>query len=416
MLDMKKMGEQITSLRQRNKFTQEKLAEKLGISSQAVSKWENGNAVPGVALLLKMSELFHCPVDVILNPKSTILHSTDFNYEFTVLPRAPVADYSGTKWPKSIMFGSLFTAIKLFFGLEERRDHLNCQMNDDSEYILQSAISNICFGYSYAPAEIIRDSLLIYGLDYEMKSQQDFSEDEFIALARNQIENGYPVVIIPKEYRDVIFAVGYSDQGRVLKGLCFLDGCDDKNIQINFNQLNQCAGWYRNCCDMLILKPAGKTLSVEQACINALRNGVRLLLNTEHSGEDKMRGYGMVIYQNWTDLLKEENVREADQIYCVYPHAFIHYEDKLIIKQFLEMSMNIIPGIDKEYLALAIKQYDEIISFAYEIMMITSQLSSVPKEALKEKRSHIIERLRRSRELEEYALAYIQKAMENLSE
>ena len=80
------------------------------------------------------------------------------------------------------------------------------------------------------------------------------------------------------------------------------------------------------------------------------------------------------------------------------------------------MSMNIISGIDKEYLALAVKQYDEIISFAYEIMMIAAQLSTIPKEALKDKRSHIIERLRRSRELEEYALIYMQKALANLSD
>ena len=59
---------------------------------------------------------------------------------------------------------------------------------------------------------------------------------------------------------------------------------------------------------------------------------------------------------------------------------------------------------------------DEIISFAYEIMMIAAQLSTIPKEALKDKRSHIIERLRRSRELEEYALIYMQKALANLSD
>ena len=362
MFDAKKMGKKIAFLRQKNKYTQENLAEKLGISSQAVSKWENGNAVPNVTFLVQMADLFHCPVDAILNFESSALYAANFNYEFTILSKAPVAEYSGSKWPKSIMLGSLFTAIKLFFGLEERRNHQNCQMNDDSEYILQSAISSICFGYSYAPPEWIRDSFLIYGLDYENLSQQDFSEEEFIEVARKQIESGYPVIIIPKEYRDVIFAVGYSDQGRVLKGLCFLDGCDDKNIKIDFNQLNQCTGWYRNSCDMLILKPAGKTLSVEQACIKALHNGIRLLLNTEHSGKDKMRGYGMVIYQNWSDLLKEENVKEADQIHCLYP------------------------------------------------------LSTIPKEALKDKRSHIIERLRRSRELEEYALIYMQKALANLSD
>lgn len=42
MFDVKKMGEQIARLRKGNKYTQEQLAEKLKISPQAVSKWENG--------------------------------------------------------------------------------------------------------------------------------------------------------------------------------------------------------------------------------------------------------------------------------------------------------------------------------------------------------------------------------------
>ena len=51
MFDVKKMGEQIARLRKGNKYTQEQLAEKLKVSPQAVSKWENGNAVPEIPLL-----------------------------------------------------------------------------------------------------------------------------------------------------------------------------------------------------------------------------------------------------------------------------------------------------------------------------------------------------------------------------
>lgn len=67
MFDVKKMGEQIAHLRKGNKYTQEQLAEKLKVSSQAVSKWENGNAVPEIPLLCEMSRLFNCSVDRILD-------------------------------------------------------------------------------------------------------------------------------------------------------------------------------------------------------------------------------------------------------------------------------------------------------------------------------------------------------------
>ena len=414
MFDVKKMGEQVASLRIGHNYTQEQLAEELKVSPQAVSKWENGKAVPEVPMLCKLSRLFNCSVDRILDPSSYVLCNMDFDYEFIVKPRLPAADYSGPKWPKSISFASLFTALKLFFGLEQRRDGKNRQINDDEEYILQSAITNICFGYSYAPDECIHDSFLIYGLDYELHSQADYPEDEFISLARKQIEHGYPVIIIPKEYSDTIFAVGFSDHGRIIKGLGFLDGDDEKNARINFDHLNQYAGWYKTDCDMKTVKTSNEKMPLAKACVNALLRGITLLSNTSHCGEDKMQGHGMVIYQNWCDLLREENQNNADQIECVFPNAFIHYENKLRTKQFFELCINIIPGIDKELMALAISQYNDIISLASEIATIAHQRNSFSRESLKEKRNHIIEMLRRSREQEELALSYIQKAAENI--
>lgn len=143
MFDIKRMGKQIAHLRIGRNYTQEQLAEKLKVSPQAVSKWENGKAVPEVPMLCEISQLFNCSVDRILDPSSCVLRNMDFDYEFLVKPRVPVADYSGSEWPKSISSASLLTAVKLFFGLEQRRDIKNRQINDDEEYIFQSAIANI---------------------------------------------------------------------------------------------------------------------------------------------------------------------------------------------------------------------------------------------------------------------------------
>lgn len=161
-------------------------------------------------------------------------------------------------------------------GLEQRTDSQNRQINDDEEYILQSAITNICFGYSYGPDELIHDSFLIYGLDYEIHSKTDYSEDEFIFLAHRQIEHGYPVIIIPEDYTDTIFAVGFCDHGHILKGLGFLEGDDQKNARINFDQLNQYAGWYKADCDMIIVKPSNEKMPLAEACANALLRGISL--------------------------------------------------------------------------------------------------------------------------------------------
>jgi transcriptional regulator with XRE-family HTH domain len=68
MLDNINVGKQIANLRNQNGFTQEELAEKLGITSQAISKWENGHSLPETVLLPSLARLFNCSIDSILMP------------------------------------------------------------------------------------------------------------------------------------------------------------------------------------------------------------------------------------------------------------------------------------------------------------------------------------------------------------
>ena len=68
MLDNIGIGNQILLLRKRNGFTQEELAEKLEISAQAISKWENGHTLPETALLPLLAKLLNTSIDSILMP------------------------------------------------------------------------------------------------------------------------------------------------------------------------------------------------------------------------------------------------------------------------------------------------------------------------------------------------------------
>ena len=68
MLDHAIVGKQIASLRKQKKLTQEDLAEKLGITAQAISKWENGHTLPETILLPILAKLLSCTIDAILMP------------------------------------------------------------------------------------------------------------------------------------------------------------------------------------------------------------------------------------------------------------------------------------------------------------------------------------------------------------
>ena len=50
-------------LRAQRNFTQERLAMLLGVSRQAISKWESGKAYPEMDKLLMMCDLFGCTLD-----------------------------------------------------------------------------------------------------------------------------------------------------------------------------------------------------------------------------------------------------------------------------------------------------------------------------------------------------------------
>ena len=65
MLDYKKTGTFLASKRKQAQMTQADVAQKLGVSFQAVSKWENGT-LPNVELLSDLARLFGITVDEIL--------------------------------------------------------------------------------------------------------------------------------------------------------------------------------------------------------------------------------------------------------------------------------------------------------------------------------------------------------------
>ena len=77
-------GEKIAALRKEQGMSQEALGEKLGLSRQAVSKWEADQAVPTMDNLMELSKLFGVPVDTLLRPDAELM---------------PKAEDSDESWP-----------------------------------------------------------------------------------------------------------------------------------------------------------------------------------------------------------------------------------------------------------------------------------------------------------------------------
>ena len=78
-----KFEEKLIQLRKRKGLSQEELADKLGVSRQAISRWETGTVLPDADNLLRISELFDVSIDCLLHDEY------ECNSDFSKIQRKP---------------------------------------------------------------------------------------------------------------------------------------------------------------------------------------------------------------------------------------------------------------------------------------------------------------------------------------
>ena len=71
------IGKRIAENRKRLGLTQDALAEKLGVTAQAVSKWENDQSCPDITMLPKLAEIFGISTDALLGRESQTVHEAE---------------------------------------------------------------------------------------------------------------------------------------------------------------------------------------------------------------------------------------------------------------------------------------------------------------------------------------------------
>lgn len=62
-----KFKDKLPKLRKENNITQEQLADMLGVSRQAVSKWESGLSIPDMEKIIEMCKIFNAPIEELLD-------------------------------------------------------------------------------------------------------------------------------------------------------------------------------------------------------------------------------------------------------------------------------------------------------------------------------------------------------------
>ena len=110
------LGEKLSKLRKEYNYTQEQLAEILGVSRQSISKWESDTAFPETEKLIELGKLFKCSMDYLLKEDITEkegAQSSIFNESVKELGKKALTDKNKNKMKKILKIVGIVLGIIL---------------------------------------------------------------------------------------------------------------------------------------------------------------------------------------------------------------------------------------------------------------------------------------------------------------
>lgn len=199
--------EKLYELRRASGMSQEELAEKLGVSRQAVSKWESGATQPELSKLIELSKLYSVSVDELLSlehakPEQDAAESpVQSNAEKAPAEKLSFRDFC-IQHKKIIGGAAVALAALIAVGVhyDNRINSLSTQVNDlrSQLYNVQSNLSNQINGISNNVSDILtRESSLISQYNYEITNVDLKKQECTIAfsLLPKTISEGTTVII-----------------------------------------------------------------------------------------------------------------------------------------------------------------------------------------------------------------------------
>ncbi len=106
---MVEFGERIYNLRKKSGLSQEEFADKLGVSRQAVSKWETGQSVPDSEKAAAIGAFFGVSLDWLINGTETAAPVSSQPAVESAAPEAPAPAKNKRGWVKAVAIAGIVT-------------------------------------------------------------------------------------------------------------------------------------------------------------------------------------------------------------------------------------------------------------------------------------------------------------------
>ena len=181
-------------LRKMTDMTQEKLAEKMGVSRQTISKWELGSILPEVEKLVDLCEMFNCSVDQLL--KDNMDYSNEVYSDVKIITVEPF---------RYIRYEVISREPE-----EDAIAHVECwakQLKIEKPYIIgwdfpkvSPEQTNVFHMHGYGAALRLEDEQDIGDIDTEIYSQ---SRQKYIMITLEEVK-GEEFTVIPNAYKALL--------------------------------------------------------------------------------------------------------------------------------------------------------------------------------------------------------------------
>lgn len=110
------LGEKLSKLRKEYNYTQEQLADILGVSRQSISKWESDIAYPETDKLIELGKLFDCSMDYLLKEdviEKNGVQASGFTEKVEEISRKVLTDKNKGKAKKILKIIGIILAVFL---------------------------------------------------------------------------------------------------------------------------------------------------------------------------------------------------------------------------------------------------------------------------------------------------------------
>mgnify|MGYP006375223769 FL=1 len=150
-MDQKKIGLFLRELRNEKNLSQEQLAEEFGVTSRSISRWENGNTMPDISIIIELADFYDVDIREIIRGERKS-ENMDKELKDTLVT---VADYTNNENGKimqsavnmaivaSIIFGIVTPIISYYYLMSE-------------SLLLNVAVFVMSFGMLYAGRSMLK--------------------------------------------------------------------------------------------------------------------------------------------------------------------------------------------------------------------------------------------------------------------